>query len=53
MACHVPRLVHIAPIATPLLPTVRGIHADGDMVIILFDAAATTKDGQPCRNTYT
>jgi hypothetical protein len=25
----------------------------GDMVIILFDAAATTKDGQPYRNTYT
>ncbi len=26
---------------------------DGGMVIILFDAAATTKDGQPYRNTYT
>ena len=39
--------------ATPLVPTVRGIYADDDMVIILFDAAATTKDGQPYRNTYT
>jgi ketosteroid isomerase-like protein len=42
-----------ARMATPLVPTVRGIYADGDMVIILFDAAATTKDGQPYRNTYT
>jgi uncharacterized protein len=42
-----------ARMATPLVPTVRGIYADGDMVIILFDAAATTKDGQPYHNTYT
>ena len=42
-----------ARMAIPLVPTVRGIYADGDMVIILFDAAATTKDGQPYRNTYT
>lgn len=32
---------------------VWGLYADGDMVIILFDAAATTNDGQPYRNTYT
>lgn len=37
----------------PLVPTVRGIFADGDMVIILFDAEATAKDGKPYRNTYT
>jgi uncharacterized protein len=37
----------------PLVPTVRGIFADGDMVIILFDAAATARDGVPYRNTYT
>jgi ketosteroid isomerase-like protein len=42
-----------ARMATPLVPTVRGIYADGDMVITLFDGAATTKDGQPYRNTYT
>jgi hypothetical protein len=42
-----------ARMATPLVPTVRGIYADGDMVIIFFDAAATTKDGLPYRNTYT
>jgi hypothetical protein len=29
----------------PLVPTVRGMFADGDMVVILFDAAATAKDG--------
>lgn len=42
-----------ARIATPLVPTVRGIYADGDMVIILFDAAATARDGLPYRNSYT
>jgi uncharacterized protein len=42
-----------ARMATPLVPTVRGIYADGDMVVILFDAAATAKDGLPYRNTYT
>jgi ketosteroid isomerase-like protein len=42
-----------ARMATPLVPSVRGIYADGDMVIAFFDAAATTKDGQPYRNTYT
>jgi len=31
----------------------RGIYADGDMVIILFDAEATVKDGNPYHNTYT
>jgi ketosteroid isomerase-like protein len=36
-----------------LIPSVRGIYADGDTVIILFDAAATARDGQPYRNTYT
>ncbi|MBV8186628.1 MAG: nuclear transport factor 2 family protein [Alphaproteobacteria bacterium] len=36
-----------------LVPTVRGIYADGDMVIALFDAEGVAKDGQPYRNTYT
>jgi uncharacterized protein len=36
-----------------LVPTVRGIYADGDTVITLFDAAATAHDGKPYRNTYT
>jgi len=42
-----------ARMAAPLVPTIRGLYADGDMVIILFDAAATAKDGIPYRNTYT
>jgi ketosteroid isomerase-like protein len=42
-----------ARMATPLVPTVRGIYGDGDMVVIFFDAAATAKDGVPYRNTYT
>ena len=37
----------------PLAPSVRGIFADADIVIILFDAGATAKDGLPYRNTYT
>jgi ketosteroid isomerase-like protein len=41
-----------ARMKTPLVPTVRGIYADGGMVIVLFDAAATTKDDQPYHNTY-
>jgi ketosteroid isomerase-like protein len=41
-----------ARMTKPLVPTVRGIYADGDTVIILFDAAATAKDGVPYRNTY-
>src|ERR1700733_1429072 len=42
-----------ARMATPSVPTVRGIYADGDMVITLFDATATTKDKLPYRSTYT
>jgi ketosteroid isomerase-like protein len=41
-----------ARMSKPLVPTVRGIYADGDMVIILFDAEATVRDGKPYRNTY-
>lgn len=42
-----------ARMSKPLVPAVRGIYADGDTVIILFDAEATVRDGQPYRNTYT
>jgi uncharacterized protein len=42
-----------ARMSAPLVPTVRGVFADGDMVIILFDAAATVRDGSPYHNTYT
>jgi len=42
-----------ARMSKPLVPTVRGLYADGDAVIILFDAEATVRDGKPYRNTYT
>ncbi len=42
-----------ARMSKPLVPSVRGIYADGDMVIIFFDAAAIAKDGKPYHNTYT
>jgi uncharacterized protein len=42
-----------ARMAKPLVPTVRGTYADGDMVIIFFDGAATAKDGVSYHNTYT
>ena len=42
-----------ARLSSPLIPTVRGIYADGDMVIALFDGEGTALDGKPYRNTYT
>ncbi len=31
--------------------SVRGIYADGDMVIVLFDGAGTARDGKPATKT--
>jgi hypothetical protein len=42
-----------ARMATPLKPSMRGLYADGEMVIAFFDATATAKDGVPYHNTYT
>lgn len=42
-----------ARLSTPIVPTVRGIWADGDMVIVLWDGKATARDGRPYQNTYT
>jgi uncharacterized protein len=42
-----------ARLSRRLVPTVRGLYADGDMVIALFDAEAIARDGKPYRNTYT
>ena len=36
-----------------LVPSVRGLYADGDMVITFFDADGVAKDGVPYHNTYT
>lgn len=35
-----------------LMPTIRDIYADGDTVIVFFDAEGTARDGIPYRNTY-
>jgi ketosteroid isomerase-like protein len=37
----------------PLVPSVRGLYADGDTVVAFFDAAGTARDGRPYSNTYT
>ena len=41
-----------ARLSTPLVPTVRGIYADGDMVVVLWDGAAMARDGKSYENTY-
>lgn len=41
-----------ARLSSRLVPTVRGLYADGDMVIALFDAEGTARDGRPYKNTY-
>ena len=33
-------------------PSVRGLYADGDAVIIFFDAAGMARDDKPYTNTY-
>jgi uncharacterized protein len=41
-----------ARMSAGLKPTIRNIYADGDTVIIFFDAAGTARDGKPYANTY-
>lgn len=41
-----------ARLSSRLVPTVRGVYADGDMVIALWDGEGTARDGKPYRNTY-
>ena len=41
-----------ARMQAPLKPTVRNIYADGNAVVIFFDAQATARDGKPYVNTY-
>lgn len=35
-----------------LVPTMRGLYADGNTVIVFFDASAQSHDGKPYTNTY-
>jgi uncharacterized protein len=39
-------------LATPIVPKIREVYADGDDVIALWDGTATAKDNRPYRNTY-
>lgn len=39
-------------LSTPLVPIVRGIYTDGDMVIVLWEGAAMARDGKSYQNTY-
>ena len=35
-----------------LKPTIRNMYAEGDTVIVFFDASGTARDGKPYANTY-
>ena len=41
-----------ARLSQRLIPTVRGVYADGDTVVVLWDGEGTARDGRPYRNTY-
>jgi ketosteroid isomerase-like protein len=41
-----------ARMSAPLRPEVRNLYADGDTVIVFFDARGTARDGKPYVNTY-
>src|SRR5262249_33940990 len=41
-----------ARMSAPLRPEVRNLYADGDTVIVFFDAHGTARDGRPYANTY-
>ncbi|UXA17705.1 nuclear transport factor 2 family protein [Mycobacterium sp. SMC-4] len=41
-----------ARMSRPLVPSIRRIHADGDTVIVLFDAEGVARDEVVYRNTY-
>lgn len=41
-----------ARMSVGLKPTIRRMYADGDSVIVFFDAGGTAKDGVPYTNTY-
>lgn len=41
-----------ARLTNPLVPTVRGMYADGDTVVVHFDGVAIAKDGVQYRNSY-
>lgn len=41
-----------ARMSSRLIPAIRNVYADGDTVIVFFDAEGTARDNRPYRNTY-
>ncbi|WP_454019878.1 nuclear transport factor 2 family protein [Azospirillum sp. Marseille-Q6669] len=41
-----------ARMASRFVPEIRNLYADGNTVIVHFDAEGTARDGQPYRNSY-
>lgn len=41
-----------ARMSTGLKPTIRNLYAEGDTVMVFFDASGTARDGKPYANTY-
>ena len=41
-----------ARLSSRLIPIIPALYAEGEMVIALFDAHGTARDGKPYRNTY-
>ncbi|MGR9249127.1 nuclear transport factor 2 family protein [Rhizobium leguminosarum] len=41
-----------ARMKAPLKPAIRNVYADGDTVIVFFDARGIARDGEPYANTY-
>jgi uncharacterized protein len=42
----------VSRLATPIVPQVHAIWAEGDTVIVRFDGSATTTSGRPYRNQF-
>ena len=42
-----------ARLSKPLVPKLRGLYADSDMVVAFFDGAGMALDGKPYEQTYT
>lgn len=41
-----------ARMTSPLKPVIRSLYADGDTVVVFFDARSAARDGKPYTNTY-
>ncbi|MGH6808040.1 MAG: nuclear transport factor 2 family protein [Ensifer adhaerens] len=41
-----------ARMSVGLKPTIRSLYAEGDTVVVFFDASGTARDGKPYVNTY-